>query len=296
VEWLEEDFTEPVVYAPRRPDWNDDPDDLDPVIGMPARFRALEFTPALQEVASREIPNAWWATKPECKFPDLTEPPGGRRDWMYEADGVTPVRPLGEIYLQRPGEYFFTSTCYKCHGYDADGQSGLARAIRAFTGGRTRVANLRDGLFGHGGSSIAMFQDGARNLAGNYLIWMAMGGTLAEFPVELSNLIGSHGANMLNQVRVSCALLLPGASGALSPRAPAYEMLNSVCALNNEITPEMGYQRPGNTPINAAAQEAWLDRAAQNAGWTLFEFLRDDLTAGKRPVLRSDCERRYPAP
>lgn len=285
VDWLEEDFTEPRTYAPRRQDW---------ATAMPASFRALEFTPELQALADTEVAVGFWVPNTNCRFPVLDSPQGGTRPWMFR-DGVQ-TRPWGEIYLDRPGSTFFKTVCSLCHGFDGDGQSGLARTIMSTTGGMTRVANLRDGLFRPDGSARALFQEGARNFAGNYLIWMAMGGTLASFPSSLSELIGEHGANMLYAVRERCTQLLPGYGRAqLREGAQIYETYFRVCTLGNDITPDVEFVPGTTTPVNANAQRAWLDRAAQNAGWMIFRYLRDELATGNRPIPADKCELRYPA-
>lgn len=143
--------------------------------------------------------------------------------------------------------------------------------------------------------TLAAFQVGDRNFAGNYLIWMAMGATQAFFPPELESLIGSNGPNMLNQVRQSCAQLLPGIDTPLLPAYQVYETYQAVCTFENPITPDAGFQPGTRTPLDPATQKAWLDHAAQNAGWMIFQFLHEELTAGHRPIARDQCELVFPA-
>lgn len=293
IEWLEEDFTEPPVYVPRRADWSD------PVNGMPESVRALEFTPALLQLATTPIANGFWNRKAVCRFPVVGAPSGGTRPWMLNADG-TPRRPFGEIYYQTPGAAYFTAVCQKCHGQHADAETGIAKTILFATGGLTRVANLRDGLFGHGGANLAQFDvvgpSGPRNLAGNYLIWMASGGTRAYFPPELEPIVGPNGGNMLNLVRQTCGQLLPGHPNQLLTSYQVYETYEKVCAFENPITPEIGFE-PGTTvPLDAAQQAAWLDRAARNAGWMIYRFLQTDGATGNWPLTPNQCEIPYPAP
>jgi hypothetical protein len=287
VEWLEEDFTEPQVFEPRRPDWNQ-PD------GMPADIRALEFTAALQEVARTPIATGYWINRPTCRFPTTDAPPGGVRPWMLKPDG-TPKRPFGEVYLQTPGGAYFTQVCQRCHGPQANGESGIAKTILFATGGQTRVANLRDGLFGHGGTNLAQFDVGGRNLGGNYLIWMASGGTRAYFPPELEPIVGPNGGNMLNLVRQTCGQLLPGHPTRLLPSYQIYEIYEKVCAFDNPITAEAGYQPGTTTPLDADVQKAWLDRAARNAGWMIFRFLKEEAAVGQWPIGPNECEKQFPA-
>src|SRR5262249_3107694 len=150
------------------------------------------------------IANGYWNVKPECRFPEVAEPQGGVRPWMVDAGGI-PRRPYGEVFYQTAGAFYFTSVCQKCHGSRANGQSGLAKFLAELTGGQVRVANLIDGLFGEGGQHLSTFdviEDGEpRNLAGNYVLWMASGGTRVSFPPEFQTLVGPNGGNMLNLVR-----------------------------------------------------------------------------------------------
>jgi cytochrome c553 len=293
ISWLEEDFTEPPIYVPRRADWDDAEH------GMPADVRALQFTDALRTVAATPIANGYWIKKPECTFPTVAEPPGGTRPWMLKPDG-TPKRPFGEVYYQTPGAAYFTSVCQKCHGPRANGESGIAKTILFATGGLTRVANLRDGLFGHGGANLAIFDvldpgGVARNIAGNYLIWMASGGTHAYFPPELEPIVGPNGGNMLNLVKQTCAQLLPGHPNRLLPSYQIYETYEKVCAFDNPITPELGFQPSTTVPLDAALQKAWLDRAARNAGWMIFRFMSEDAMTGHWPLTPNECQAQFPA-
>ncbi|MBC7977894.1 MAG: hypothetical protein H7138_23175, partial [Myxococcales bacterium] len=292
VTWLEEDFSDPPVYVPRRADWND------PTNGIPPAIRAQQFTPALQEMASTPIANGYWIKKSGCRFPTVTLSPDGLRPWMTDEAGV-PKRPFGEIFYQTPGAAYFTAVCSKCHGPRADAETGVAKTILYITGGRTRVANLRDGLFGRQGGNLATFDvvepTGPRNLAGNYLIWMASGGTNAYFPPELEPIVGSHGGNMLNLVREACGTLLPGHSEPLLSSYYNYEIYAKVCAFDNPILPALGFQPGTRIPLDGALQSAWLDRAAQNAGWMLFRFLSVDGASGNWPLTPNQCEVPYPA-
>ncbi|MET0343104.1 MAG: hypothetical protein ABW252_19000 [Polyangiales bacterium] len=292
ISWLEEDFTEPPVYAPRRADWSD------PQNGIPAPLRAQVFTEALQELARTPIATGYWLKRSACRFPTVAEPAGGTRPWLVNPDG-TPRRPYGEVFYQTPGSAYFANVCVKCHGRNADGDSGLSKTIAALTGGQTRVANLRDGLFGKEGRNLALFDvrepsGETRNLAGNYLIWMASGGTNALFPPQLRELVGAHGANMLNQVRESCARLLPGHPDQLTPDVQIHELYAKVCAFDNPITPELGFAPGTTTPLDAPAQQAWLTRGAQNAGWMLFRFFKEEAATGNWPASPNDCETRLP--
>jgi cytochrome c553 len=298
ITWHDQDFTEPVVYAPRRADWND------PVNGMPQAIRDLQLSDGLLALSDSLIPNGYWGNPkvngvPQCKFPDAPAPAGGASPWMLDATGQ-PKRPFGELYYEKPGAYFFGQVCAKCHGPHANGDSSLARAIAEETGGATRVANLHDGLFA--GDHMSLL-DGAdadgspRNFGGNYLIWMASGGTKVTFPPDpaLSELIGPERGNMLQLVRVLCARLLPDSQFATVSTALSYDIVYKACTFDNPITPELGYALNGTTPLRPELQAAWINRAAQNVGWLVFRFLQVDGRANNWPISNSDCRLIYPA-
>jgi hypothetical protein len=297
IAWLDEDFSDPAVYAPRRQDWND------PVNGIPDAIRSLQLTDDVMAMTDQPVPDGYWSIPkvngvPQCKLPDAGPPPGGPSPWMLDANG-DPRRPYGELYSQKPGEFFFQSVCFKCHGVHADADSALAKTILALTGGQVRVANLHDGLFGRGGANASLFDamqpDGTtRNLAPNYLVWMASGGTRVQFPPVLGDIVGDHGGNMLFLVRTNyCAKLLPGAIGEYSPAFQVYDVVARACTFNNPITPELGFAADGVTPLDGALQSAWLDRAVRNVGFAIYRYLLVDGSVNRWPV--TDCRVLYPA-
>lgn len=291
ITWLEEDFTETPAYRPRRDDWRD------PTHGLPPDVRAMRFTPELEKLAATPIAVGYWNKKPACRFPDVPAPEGGIRPWMTDSQ-MRPKRPYGEVFYQSAGSYYFAAVCQKCHGPRADGSSGVAKLLAQQTGGLVRVANLRDGLFGQFGKNVEVFdvvEDGARrNLAGNYLIWMASGATRVTFPPGFSELVGGYGGNMLRRLRDQFKRLLPGHPDPYPDFYQTYEVFQAVATLDNPIPPEAGYDAAG-TPRDEAAQSAWLDRAQGNAGWMLFRFFRDQAAKGDWPLTPNQCEAVFPA-
>jgi mono/diheme cytochrome c family protein len=298
ITWLDEDFSDPPIYVPRRQDWND------PENGIPAPIRGLAFTDSLFAMADAPVPDGYWANLkqngvPLCRFPEVLDPSGGVKPWMLDVNG-DPKRPFGELRYQKPGEYFFQNVCAKCHGVHANADSALAKTILALTGGATRVANLHDGLFGHAGANTALFDadqnDGTtRNLAPNYLVWMASGGTQATFPTVLGDIVGDHGGNMLFLVRTAyCATLLPGSASVIGPSNGGYDVVSAACTFENPIVPaDHGYAADGRTPLNATLQSAWLDRAVRNVGFAIFRYLLVDGSVDHwQPT---DCRVLYPA-
>ena len=291
VTWIEEDFSDPPVYAPRRGDWNDKD------LGIPQALRDLEFTDRLQVLAESRIPMGYLPDgKPACHFPDAPPPPDGPSPWMLDADG-NPKKPYSQLRYEQPGEYFFSNVCSKCHGPHANADTYLAKTILSLSGGDVRVANLHDGLVGMRGANLSAFDVVAdngvrRNLAGNYLIWMASGGTKVKFPEGLVEIIGPNGGNMLFLVRQLCQNLLPGGSQTANPTWQNYDVLFKSCAFDNPITPELGFGADGRTPLNPALQNAWLDRAAKNVGWAIFSYLKTKVAIDEWPQL--DCHVLFP--
>src|SRR5262249_44288247 len=160
--------------------------------------------------------------KAGCKFPasleanpnDVSDTKYYERPWMLGRDG-SPKRPLGEVYLSTPGAAIFRAVGSNCHGAQANGDSGHAKALLQRSGGATSVANLIGGLFGPQGnpsrppgSNLELFDTpGPNGLsigpygAAKYLVWMASGGTSIKFPDGFESLLGSgdskFGGNML---------------------------------------------------------------------------------------------------
>jgi hypothetical protein len=263
--WIDMDFTWPAsdTYVPRRDDWAS-PE------GMSQRYRDLTLTPSLAKTIRDEYAVGWWAKKPECKFPDAELPAEKRRPWMVKPDG-TPKRSWGEVHYSTPGAFFYRSTCIKCHGPRADGDSSLAKGILNWSGGSVRVANLIDGMFGKKNANLSTFERDGKNYAGNYMIWMAMEGTRVRFPSELSSIVGKHGGQMLNGVRDRCLAQISTEKPS-SPIFAEYEVYNKVCFMENLHPghPDLAFDGRTNTALHPERVEAWLDRAAWNAGWAIF--------------------------
>jgi mono/diheme cytochrome c family protein len=294
IKWIDQDFTWPVseTYVPRRDDWKD------PINGMPEiPFRQLELSPALDTILSTHFAVGYWNKKSECKFPDVQLPLNDQRPWML--NGVKPKRPFGEVYSTTPGAWFFRTSCMKCHGQEADGNTALARGILNWSGGNVRVANLKDGMFGNNGENLKIFDDGPgffakKNYAGNYLIWMAMKGTRVKFPDELSNVIGKHGGQMLNQIRDKCLRQI-SPEKASSVNYSDHEIFNKVCFQDNKFLgdPDLAFDPFTAKPLHPEKVEEWLDRAAYNGGWAIFNYLKEK-SQGKIQASNDECEKVFP--
>ena len=289
--WIDQDFTiadDPKNYIPRRSDWKD------VLVGMPQKYRNLSISPELESAFKTEYAVGYWSKKPECKFPDKTLNPEEKRPWMLKGD--KPKRPFGELYYTTPGSWYYRTSCMKCHGPDANGDSSLARGILMWSGGSIRVANFVDGMFGNKNANIDKFLDGGKNYAPQYLVWMAMEGTRVQFPPELSSFLGKHGGQMLNQMREKCV-------NQVSPNKPSsaqfmdHEIFEKVCFVNNlsKDHPDLKFDAATGKPLNPEAFEQWADRAAYNIGFSIFDFLKEKSSGAIRPG-NEQCEVIYKQP
>jgi mono/diheme cytochrome c family protein len=286
--WIDQDFTvlSDATYVPRRNDWKD------PKNGMPEKFRNLSLTPELEAAISSQIPVGYWNNKEICEFPNKDLPPAERRPWMLRGD--KPKRPFGEIYYSTPGSWYFRTSCMKCHGSQADGNSSLAKGILQWSGGRVRVADLSHGMFGKKGENLKVFDLDGKNYGANYLFWMAMEGTRVQFPPELSSFLGKHGGQMLNQMREKCLNQI-SPDKTSTPNFMDHEIFAQVCFVNNLPKGDSGLEFNTNTnkPLHPEIVEQWLDRATFNIGYALFYYLRD-LSAGTAQPANDQCELKYP--
>lgn len=286
--WIDQDFTVSTsdVFVPRRSDWND------PVSGMPEKFRILTLTPELEQAITQEIPVGYWNKKDICDFPEKNLSKEEQRPWMMK--GSAPKKPFGEVYYSTPGSWYFRTSCMKCHGPNADGNSSLARGILQWSGGSVRVADLTHGMFGRRGENLKTFDVSGKNYAPQYLFWMAMEGTRVQFPPELSSFVGKHGGQMLNQMREKCLNQISTAKTS-TPLFMDHEIFNKVCFVNNLEPghPDLAFNPNTNKPIYPEKVEAWLDRAAFNIGYAIFYYLKDMSQGVARPS-NDQCEMLYP--
>ncbi|MFN7727931.1 MAG: hypothetical protein ACK5P7_02115 [Bdellovibrio sp.] len=289
--WIDMDFTwvQGETYVPRRNDWKSTTD------GMPEKYRRLQLTPSLEQAIRTEYAVGHWNKKPQCSFPERELAPEARRPWMYKDKKMTiPKRPLGEIYTTTPGSYFYRNTCLKCHGPKGDGDTSLARGILNWSGGGVRVANFVDGMFGQKNENLKTFDLDGRNLGGNYLIWMAMEGTRVRFPPEISSFMGKHGGQMLNGIREKCLAQISSDKPS-SPNFTDHEIFNKVCFMDNLEPghPDLKFDPQTNRAVHPERVEEWLDRGAWNAGWAIFEFLKEG-SSGTWRAGNDSCESVFP--
>lgn len=301
-QWIDLDLTWPSqkTYTPRRADWND------PANGMPQKYFALEQDRWLKRLLSTPVPVDFWDRErdsngqwqPKCDFPKKAEP-RKKLAWMLDRDGQL-KQPAGELYNVTPGAHFYNTTCAKCHGNTADGQSGLATNLLTLTGGSIRVANLRDGLFGPGNDRVFDLVDHrnrTRNFAGQYMIWMAMEGTRVNFPSEMAPYVGRHKAQMLNQLRERCKAFIATSPQKATERMKDFLAFRDVCFYRNSHPNDRRLQFDPSTdqPVNPEALEAWADKAAVNVGWAIHDYLKFEGGSGKWQPAKNECEKIYPA-
>lgn len=254
--WFVFDPTElPPPWLPRRPDWDEVLVDGSQVTDSRTEEVAVEllrdvaYTEALRSFALQATPFAPWREDLGCDFdsnplsavaPRASSFVGNARPkWMRERVDLNPSSPVWSI---SPGALTFNLVCANCHGQSGDSSSNLARTISDLTGGRTRVADLRAGLFGPDApqantattsnivrvfGSAAGANGSAEDWAVRYTTWMGLGGTDRSIPEPVLRTIarvpaadqsrankdisylGGFSANMLSIVEGFCRMLLP---------------------------------------------------------------------------------------
>jgi len=293
-DWTEQDFTGAAgAFHPRRGDW------ADPINGMPQSYRDLRLSAGLKALIEKPYPVDFWQVKPECKFPKYPGPAGlpasAQRPWMLAARGL-PKQPWNQLYYSTPGAYYFTTTCSLCHGKRGTGDGAIGRQLAVWSGGSVVVADFLHGMYGEGGANLKVFDQSIRgktvNLAPNYLIWMAMEGTKIKLPPQAAPYLGTHGAQMLLQIKERCSRQIPTSPKNSSARFKDNDMFREVCAFDNQpvTAPEIQYDKETALPVNVEAQEKWLNKAAINAGWAIFEYLKSSTIKNQWQPAQSECE------
>jgi mono/diheme cytochrome c family protein len=305
--WLDSDFTsDKGPYVPRRSDW------ADPEKGMPEKFRNLVETEELKNLSKSLFPVGFYdrSQLQKCNFPD--DPvPEVLPNWALSNGKLR--QPWGSRFLISPGNFFYTEVCHKCHGKAGDAKAAIATKLALRTGGEKRVPSFISGLVGNDLKNLDIFNvpvpgtSETKNLGGNYLIWMAMEGTLFEFPKSFHHYLGENKAQMLKTLRENCINLLkshPSLPPEIRQNSNSYssELYKQICFYNNSsyenLPEELQYylisENEPPQPRNPKALEEWADRAAYNIGWAIFEYLKADLASGKLSPSPSACELRHP--
>jgi mono/diheme cytochrome c family protein len=200
--------------------------------GPPAA--GARITPAFRTFALGEIPLGLWQKKPGCDFSSESKvesfgPPESRPAWMKNVAADAPV------YTPLPGEAVFDMICANCHGVNADSKGIQSQKVAELTGGKSRVANFMEGLFGPSGDPGAnrarVFPDSggatSEDWAARYMAWMALGGTQAVIPTPVLQLVArtdvlgvpragfdmTASPNMLAVAQELCRFVLPNNTG-----------------------------------------------------------------------------------
>jgi mono/diheme cytochrome c family protein len=265
--WVVTDLTDaPGDWAPRRLDWADvlvDLKPLPPTADQAAILRA-EVIDMLQSVTldanlkkfisdNAEMPYGLWVAKDGCDFSGVPKAGSFRNDprapWIAEVEkqSHTQIPDDAPVYTQPPGAAVFNLICINCHGPQADSRGRQADILMTMTGGRTRVANLRDGLFGPsdnpGANRTTIFSEDVQNMhnarapvpaddmAARYLAFMGLGGTTATIPPAILQIVGNtevlgekrakwtlsaNDGNMLSTANELCRSILSDAGAPLN--------------------------------------------------------------------------------
>jgi mono/diheme cytochrome c family protein len=188
--------------------------------------------------ASAKFPLTLWQSKANCNLAAertvKSYAANERPTWFNKAN----PDPEARVFQVHPGQAVFDMICINCHGPNADSLGRQADLLQTVTGGRSRVANFRSGLFNptaqddpydmpdlglqvnrprvfgpYASADVSTDDWGAR-----YLAWMALGGTAAEIPqlvltqVAVTGDAGlarpvvltAKGANMLQVAQGAC--------------------------------------------------------------------------------------------
>lgn len=234
---------DPPPWVPRNPNWSaalvdevpsSDPDPVkqaDQAILVPI-LKTIHADAAIKQFASTPIPLGLWKKKTDCDFSSqktVSQLQSMNKQWINDAAKVDPSAP---VYMPTRGEAVFGMICINCHGANADSRGRQSDSLLLLTGGATRVANFRAGLFGPlemPGAAIlgefgkaATVDTSAKDWASRYMAWMALGGTTRIIPNTILNVVGNAAvagaavnrgaavsANMLSVARAACSALMP---------------------------------------------------------------------------------------
>lgn len=317
--WVPTDTTDSTEgWSPRRANWKqliatrelDPPAGLGPMID---HLQSVHITPELSSFALDPLPMGQWA--PTCQTrPEIVDQPTvseirARPDaadlprWLI-GKVITAEGDLSDlkVHSQSRGEAVFRAICQNCHGRFADSKSPLAATILELTGGNTRVANFVGGLFGPPSAPNAFAREeftvglGAtpEDWQARYLLFMGLGGTSAEIPQVVLNLVatspfygsavtapGGDNPNMLGSAQNLCGLVL-GSQRALptsNPPAPLliqanfvkktghYELWEAICSFQNEPVVHV-FQMSDGASLTSTAD--YLYRAKDDEGAWLY--------------------------
>ena len=190
----------------------------------------VKWTAELKDFARAPLPFGIWEEKQGCDYSREKTVDQIRSQqpmaWMTE----TNPRADARVYSTPPGAAVFGMICINCHGLEADSRGRMADTVLTMTGGSTRVANLRDGLFGSAGANRAgvfgkapTTNADSEDWSARYLAWMALGGTAKLLPPAVLGVVANTqvlgvkrrgvttlaDANMLATAKDLCLYTLP---------------------------------------------------------------------------------------
>jgi mono/diheme cytochrome c family protein len=238
--WVTTDLTERAgPWGPRRADWQaklttDEPKEGDRVVPLLRKETTTLSAGGFETFAKTPLAMALWKKQDGCHLesqPKAGDFTGSKRPRWLDISQVPGDEP---IFTSLPGQAVFDMICVNCHGRAADSRGRQADTVQTLSGGETRVANLRDGLFGPPGnqganldsvfSVVANATVTERDWAARYMAWMALGGTERVIPAVVLGqvartdvsgttrefpLLSDLDANMLASARQACRLALP---------------------------------------------------------------------------------------
>jgi hypothetical protein len=329
--WVATDTTElPGKWVPREKEWKsiiatreaDVSEHLNAVIDD---LQTVTLSAELRDFALEPLPMGLW--DPRCQsHPDVVatptvddlkldrdQPPLHR--WLAGGVLASEAQPpvTHHVHSQSRGQAVFTAICQNCHGKAIDSNSALSATISELTGGQTRVANFVQGLFGPASAPGAFARDefaigyGATpsEWQARYLLYMGLGGTRAQIPTAVLNLVSSSGfygqsvtapggdnPNMLGSAQRLCygvlagnGKSLPGTRGnpvvdplpapkvinvpdsSFAKGTAHYELWESLCTFQNEPVVRVFIPAPGTLNYAANAHTSSYRAKDDTGSW-----------------------------
>jgi cysteine-rich repeat protein len=229
------DLTDPADrWDPRRGDWQkviatpehpcvgvrcSDPAVLARHQALMEALDSMTITEGLRSLALTPFPIGLWREKPECSQKLRNQPTVQELKSKPDAPlwlGRPDAPKAGHVYSAPAGGLVFQAVCQHCHGKNADSAGAIAGSLSDLTGGLSRTANFRAGVFGPADdpgrfadslfASLASPSVKAQDWSARYMAWMALGGTNADIPpailsaVAASDFLGGQRAGA-NEVR-----------------------------------------------------------------------------------------------
>lgn len=93
--------------------------------------------------------------------------------------------------------------------------------------------------------------------------------------------------------------VFPHSGTPIGERFCDYGLMRDLCFLGNgdvkSIPTDLGFlpDTIPPKPVDAAKQDAWLDKAAYNAGWALYHYLKEDALEGRWQPAVNECEVKF---